>query len=269
MKKTFFTLLLIPSLVPSLTHAEYAPIKQCSSSKEYITTYNYLKNKKEYSLKNNDLLRVSDSVSKGCTNAAKRFISISNLLVKAGLETSDAINTALKFSDKSDRSSETFITIFKESFLKEYLDLDIKSAVDTALSLSLKEIEDPILIRNDFQKIVRFCLSSRGFDMSGKHCAKLASDVLQNTVKYNQAMSSYFLDLYEFSTENQKLNLAHFQALELAKEITSFGPESIKNFKNGYLFAISKKGLDKNKKEAIEFAKLMAKRTIELESSGK
>ena len=149
------------------------------------------------------------------------------------------------------------------------LDLDIKSAVDTALSLSLKEIEDPILIRNDFQKIVRFCLSSRGFDMSGKHCAKLASDVLQNTVKYNQAMSPYFLDLYEFSTENKKLNLAHFQALELAKEITSFGPESIKNFKNGYLFAISKKGLDKSKKEAIEFAKLMAKRTIKLESSRK
>ena len=84
----------------------------CSSSREYITALEYLRDKKEYSLGEEDARRLAEKISSGCTGAAKRFIRVSSLLVKAELATKDAVETGAEFALKTDVEADTFIDIF-------------------------------------------------------------------------------------------------------------------------------------------------------------
>lgn len=259
MRKMFFFTLLC-----STTSMAATPIidkKLCHSSKEYITTFRYLEGQKQFSLKRDDLMKIADSVSQGCENSAKRFIDTNELLIKAGLETSDALKISMKFSLQSNESSQTFTTIFKEAFLKDYLDLDLKTATELALKLATNQSGDAIMIRNDFQNIVKFCLENKGLDLSGPKCSELASKIANYGVTYKQEMGRVFVELFDFLTKKSGANLTTYKGLEIALKMSEHGPFVAKNFQEAYRFAISKKGLDLTKNEAINFSELMAKRS--------
>ncbi len=243
-------------------------IENCHSTKEYITTFRYLEDKKVFLLKKVDMMKIADVVSKGCSGAAKRFIEITDLLVKAQVETSDSIKLAMEFSAKNDQTGQAFIAIFKEAFLKEYLDLDIKSAIDFSRKLSLDKEGDPQMIKNDFQKIVKFCLAQKSLDLSGPKCSELASKVVISGTKFNTEMSPIFLDNYEYLTDTEGVNLSTYKAIEISLKLIESGPLSAENFKDAYKFAMSKSGLDLGKEAAINYAEIMAQRSI-LETSGK
>jgi hypothetical protein len=242
--------------------------KFCHSSKEYITAFRYLEAQKTFSLKKADIMKIADTVSGGCNGAAKRFIDTNDLLVKAGVETSDSIKIAMKFSDKTDQTTDTFATIFKETFLKEYLDLDLKTSIDFSLKLSADAEGDPAMIKNDFQKIVKFCLDHKGLDLSGPKCSDLALKVAASGTKYKIEMSPTFFENYEFLTDKDGADLPTYKALEISVKSVDYGPLSASNFKEAYKFAISKTGLDLVKAEAISYAELMAHRS-KLESISK
>lgn len=258
MKKIFFLSLFCSTTLAAVPVTEK---KLCHSSKEYITTFRYLESQKQFSLKKDDVMKIADTISKGCENSAKRFIDINTLLVKAGLETSDALKIAMKFSQQSDEASLTFTTIFKEAFLKDYLDLDLKTATDLALNLATNQNGDAIMIRNDFQNIVRFCLENKGLDLSGPKCSELASKIAAYGVIYKQEMGKVFTELFQFLTKKSGADLATYKGLEVALKMTEHGPFATKNFQDAYRFAVSKKGLDLTKSEAINFSELMAKRS--------
>ena len=235
--------------------------KFCQSTKEYITVFRYLEVQKTFTLKKEEMMKIADVVSKGCNGAAKRFIETNDLLMKAGVETSDALKLAMKFADKSDQTTDTFATIFKETFLKEYLDLDLRTAIDFSMKLSLEAEGDAVLIKNDFQKIVKFCLDNKGLDLSGPKCSDLASKVAASGTKYKLEMSPTFFEHYSFLTDKDGADLATYKALEISVKLIDAGPLSANNFKDAYKFAISKTGLDLGKSQAIGYAEQMALRS--------
>lgn len=240
----------------------------CQSTKEYITVFRYLEAHKTFSLKKADMMKIADVASKGCNESAKRFISVNDLLLKAGLEASDALKIAMKFTNRTNQQTSSFETIFQETFLKEYLDLDIKDAVDFSLKLSTEIEGEPVMIRNDFQKIVRFCLDQKSLDLSGPKCSDLAAKVANIGAKFKTEISPTFLLNYEFLTDKSGPDLSTYKALEISLKLIEAGPLSALNFKDAYKFAISKTGLDMPKNEAISYSELMAKRS-KLESGSK
>lgn len=243
--------------------------KFCQSTKEYITAFRYLEAQKAFTLKKDDMMKIADVVSKGCNGAAKRFIETNDLLVKAGVKTDDALKLAMKFAEKSDQTTNTFATIFKETFLKEYLDLDLRTAIDFSMKLSLEADGDAVMIKNDFQKIVKFCLDNKGLDLSGPKCSDLAAKVAASGSKYKLEMSPTFFEHYSFLTDKDGADLATYKALEISVKLIEAGPLSANNFKDAYKFAISKKGLDQGKSQAISYAEQMALRSIEEKSGEK
>lgn len=254
-------LVILPVIFSVCANASIEQEKLCQSTKEYITIFRYLEAQKVFSLKKSEIMKIADNTSKGCDGAAKRFIDTNELLLKAGVETSDAIKISMKFTDKSDQSADTFSTIFKETFLKEYLDLELKTALDFALKLSTDVEGNPALIKNDFQKIVKFCLDHKGLDLSGPKCSDLASKVAASGVKYKTEMSPIFLSHFEFLTDKKEVDLPTYKALEISLKLIESGPLSANNFKDAYKFAVSKTGLDLGKTEAINYSELMAQRS--------
>ena len=266
--KFLFCLILLSISSYALAFSDNEKIQNCHSTKEYITTFRYLEGKKIFSLKKNDIMKVADTVSKGCSGAAKRFIEITDLLVKAEVETSESIKIAMEFSAKNDQTVNTFITIFKETFLKEYLDLDVVSAISFSKKLSLEKEGDPTMIKNDFQKIVKFCLDQKNLDLSGPKCSDLASKIALSGTKFNIEMAPIFLEHFDFLTDKDGVNLSTYKALEISLKLIGGGPLSAENFKDAYKFAISKSGLDLGKEAAINYAEIMAQRS-QLETSSK
>ena len=266
--KLFFSIMVCLISTKTFAQSLNDQIQNCYSTKEYITTFRYLEDKKIFLLKKEDIMKVADVVSQGCDGAAKRFIEITDLLVKSKVETSESIKLAIEFSKKNDQASQAFIAIFKEKFLKEYLDLDIKSAIDFSKKLSLETDGDPNMIKNDFQKIVKFCLDQNSLDLSGPRCSELASKVVQSGTKFKTEMSSVFLDHFDFLTDSKGVSLPTYKALEISLKLINAGQLSAVNFKDAYKFAISKSGLDLTKVAAINYAELMAQRSV-LETSSK
>ncbi len=54
--------------------------------------------------------------------------------------------------------------------------------------------------------------------------------------------------------------------METAQQVITSGPVAVENFKQAYIFAVSKNGLGKTIKQALPFAVKLASRTIKLES---
>jgi hypothetical protein len=260
MKKYLCLFVLSNAAVASV---DFVKVKEqfCQSSKEYITVFRYLEAQKVFSLKKNDIMKIADVASSGCTGAAKRFIDINEVLVKAGLETSDSLKIAMKFTNKTDQAAETFLTIFKETFLKEYLDIELKNSLDYALKLALETDGDSVMIKNDFQKIVKFCTDSANLDLSGTKCSDLGSIVATTGAKFKIEISPLFLQHYEFLTDKSGVDISAYKALEMSVKLIEGGPMSATNFKDAYKFAISKTGLDLAKNEAINYAEVMAQRS--------
>lgn len=257
-------------LVISATTLASTPSKydSCHSAKEYITTYNFLKENKVVSLKSGDIQKIANEVSNGCKHSAKRFIKIYSVLTRSGLEASNAIGLATQFSLKTDEHSKTFLTLFSESFLEKYLDLNIKDAVNISKKLALDLDGDITKIKNDFQKTVSFCIDDKEINLTGPKCADIATKVVTSGAKYNVELAPIFLKMFKYATSKEGTNLATYQAINLSLELIKNGPYALKNFKDGFEFAREKKNLDLTNMKAIEFGKTMALRSskIKLES---
>jgi len=249
---------LIPLSTLAATPTQY---DSCHSAKEYITTFNFLKQNDVMKLREDEIVKVANKVSDGCQFAAKRFIRIFRTLTKSGLEGSNALNLASEFALKSNEHTSTFLTLFSESFLEKYLDLNIKDAVNISKKLSLELSGDIQKIKKDFQKTVKFCLDERELNLNGIKCADIASKVVESGAKYNVEMADTFLSSLKYNTSKRGPNLVTYKAVNLSLELIKEGPLSYINFKHGFEFAKSKKNLDFSNQKAISFGKNLAKKS--------
>jgi hypothetical protein len=251
------SILLLTSSV-SIAHDKKI-VETCSSSKEFITTINYLKQKKEFSLDDKDAFETAMKVSKGCSYSSSRFINALELLLKISLTTSDAIKVAIRVAHSDDAKSEAFEDVLKRSFTKKYLDLPLKDSVDYAIALSIDFKGDPTVARNDFKRLVEFCKDEDYLEMPIIKCAAIALEVSKHTVKFKKSLVSSFIDLFEFQIDKDGPNLPTFNALEITREVIAAGPLAEENFKLAYKYATRKDpGLNYDRTNAVKFAKKMA-----------
>lgn len=243
----------------SLAKVVNVEIENCTSSKEFITTLNYLKQKKEFSLNQKDAFNTAIKVSKGCSYSSSRFINALELLLKINLTAADAVKVAIRVANSSEAKSDAFEDVLKRSFTKKYLDLPLKDSIKYALALSIDFKGDPTTARNDFKRLVDFCKDEDYLEMPIIKCAAIALEVSKHTVKFKESLVSSFIDLFEFQIKKDGPNLPSFNALEITREVISAGPMAEENFKLAYEYAIRKNpGLNYDRANAIKFAKRMA-----------
>ncbi len=235
--------------------------EQCQSAREYVTTLNYLRDEdNQFKVKESDAQKVALFVSKGCNHASVRFIKIVKLLTYVGIDSATAINTGKEFVGETDDKTNTFITIFKGSFLKNYLDMDLLNAKKIALTLSIGLKKNPQIVQKDFMTISRFCAESSSLDLPKAKCGEYAIKIIKAADQYEGSIGDALIGLFNFMTkEGRGPKLPTYKALELAESILKYGPIAKSNFEIGYLYAISSKGLKISRGDAIKFGLEMAK----------
>lgn len=239
----------------------------CFAAREYITTLGFLREHKDFQIKEDDARKLSDQVSLGCTGAAQRFIKVTNLLVKSNMGTADALRTAVKFVEADDKTTETFLKVFQTAFLADEYDLDLPSSLRYALALSVQYQGEPEYALADFAKVSEFCLERKGLDLSKPYCAELGVFVARTGMAYPQGAAPSFFELLDFVRSEGGPSRSTAEALNLSKEILGYGPLAVQNFRYGYQFAVSKEGFSQPYGAAMEFAKRLASRSTKEESA--
>ncbi|WP_141734407.1 hypothetical protein [Oligoflexus tunisiensis] len=235
-----------------------APMAQagCDAYREYVTTYNYLLDKKTIAFTKDQASRTAMTVAEGCDGGAARFIRVFDLLVNARLTLHDAMTVALEIARTGDDSAENFVEVFKAAFLEKYLDLSLHQALDLARSLSGK---GP-WIRKDYVKLVDFCLGKTGLALPKPECATLARDIaLMGEEEPTRSVAERFVELFEFLRSHKDgPQLATGDALAVTKELIAISPEAGRNFIPGYKFARDKNNLGLDRAQAVGFARQLA-----------
>ena len=262
MKKLALSTLLILSSTVVASTPEIEKIS-CLSSREYITTVKFLRDKKDYGLSEKQIQNTADKVSKGCSGASKQFIKIMKLLTTLGIDSGSSMKTALNFVHKEPSHAKAFIEIYRQTYDPSYLDLDPLNAMNISLKLSALYKGDVDKSLDDFKELVQFCIKNKSMELPNIKCANLATTITLLGQEYKESIAKPFIGLMSFLQETDKgPQVDKNRALKISQEILQFGPLAAKNFEQAFIFATSKKGLSLSTKKAIPFAKEMAKRTV-------
>lgn len=232
----------------------------CLSSREFITAYRYLESKDLFSISRDKKIELSKNVARYCNGAANRFYSVSEILLKAGASPSVALELGLKKARLNDATVDGFLTVFKESFLTDYLDMDLSNALKLADSVTEIEHASADEIKDFFKDMFDFCLHSDFLKLGKPTCASFVSESLPLVSLYKKgSISEDFERIAEFMEDHQKLFPNKHEVLKLIKAILSYGPGAVENFIKAYQFATDSKGLNFTSARALEFASEMAK----------
>lgn len=230
----------------------------CNFSKEYITTLEYLREQKNFSIPEQESRKIAEKVSLlGCTSSAQRFIRITSLLSKAGLPTREAIQFGLDFSKRKDAEVQTFSLVFKQAFLEDSLDLDVSTSIHMASQLSLEFNGDTRNVREDFIHLLNFCLDEKSLNLPRPQCGAFAVRVAHLGEKFEGKISRPFIELFDFLRSSSGPQLVTGQALSLAEQLITGGRASYDNFTQAFKYGTAKQGLNLPIQEAVDFAKKM------------
>lgn len=231
-------------------------VQACSTAKEYVTTYNYLKSHQEdLGLSMDEIQKTSTQVAKGCEGAAPRFIKSFEVLHKVGLGGRSSLETGIALAQQSDAHSQAFLDIFKKSYLKNYLDLDIRTSFQMASDLSIHFQGEPIQAKEDFYKLTKFCTENKYTQLPLPTCAAITFNVIKKSEYFNKNIADDFITIFTYIRKNKHLQLNIKRALELTEEVIASGPGASENFKIAYEFGISQKGLNYSAQQALSFAR--------------
>ncbi len=238
-------------------------IKLCNATKEYVSTMEYLRSSPDFGLKDDQIRKIADEVSKGCSGAFARFYKSSQTLIQAGFDAKGSFENAIKFSAKDDRYTDTFLTIFKKSYLQEYLDMDLLNAVKVGMSLSAEFDGNVKKVVKDFDQLVKFCRDQKELNLPLGQCAEMAAKVTKSGEPFEEAIGETYIKLYHFLVSSKGPNLTMYKALEVAQDVISAGPKSFDNFEKAFKYAESEKGLALPRDKALELSIQLAKRSFQ------
>lgn len=257
--KRLWLLIFISNLGISAT--DPGPVS-CLSTREFITTLEFLRTHKEYQVTEDRAQSLSQQVADGCTGASKRFIQIMNVLSKAGIPSQKSVETALHFASSTQEMTKAFLTIFKGAFIENLMDLDSIQALNISMEISEAYKDHAKSAEKNFNQLVDFCVSKKSLDLPILECAKFGTRVIKNGSTFEFNITKDFIELFNYLTDKNKSNLPTYEALKISEFVTQFGPESKSNFIKAYEYALEKNGLDKSIKESIELGKQMASKSI-------
>lgn len=226
---------------------------ECGAVKEFIVVNEFLKQQSYY--KKQVAMQLSERASKGCKGAAARFIKVTEMLVKSGLYTPDALEVGVEAALGSDEQTETFVVVFQKSFLKEYLDLDLVSSLAVAKDLSFQWQGSSKVAKEDFESFVEFCLSSEGLTRSKPECAQWSHRLTQ-TAQAAKAGSRFeqFKKGFDFITAKEGLEQSPHIAVEWSENLLKKGQGAVDDFILAYKYALKESGLELTPKDAVQFA---------------
>lgn len=232
----------------------------CLSTREFITALSYLREQRSFALPEKSMRERARRVTEGCTGSSKRFIDVTDLLVKAGSPSAKALELGERFALRSDREASAFQNIFRSAFVKELLDLSLPEAVKIATELSLEYDGDPSIAESEFEKVVRFCTGNSSLGLPLLACGDLATRVVRSGASHPFKVGEEFIALFRYLSEK---NFVTADALKTSEKVLAHGPMASENFRRAYEYALEPKGLNLSRKEAAEFATGLAELSLE------
>ncbi len=231
---------------------------QCLTTREFITTLEFLRSYDPFSLKENEARDWALKASEGCTGAAKRFIRVAQIISKAGGERKISIDTALIFSKSTEAETEAFIQTLQTALAEDGLDMDLGNSLKIALSLSKEYAGDHEAVRKDFEKIAKFCSDTQKLGLTRHQCGVLAAAIARSGEVWKTGVAEAFIQNFDYLTSTKGPALIASDAVNLAEKMMGNGPQSPQNFQDAYQYATKKSGLGLDRKEAVAFALKMA-----------
>lgn len=229
----------------------------CTYAREYITSLAYLRSHKDFAIPEDQARQLAWDISQGCTGAAYRFIKVTAVLARSGLSANNSIQMGLAFVKRTDAEMQSFVSIFMRSFLEEYLNLDLRTSLRLAQSLTTEFSGDLIEVRKDFEKLVDFCIESKSLDLPRPECASFAAHLARQGNAFEGGIAHPFIKLFWFLRSSKGPDLTTKDALQLAEQLIAGGKSSAENFIEAFEFGVSSKGLGVSNREAITFARKM------------
>jgi hypothetical protein len=253
-------------LTPLNLRADSVPIPKttesprCESAKEFITTFEYLRDASDLAGSGDNAVKIASQVAEGCTGSAKRFIQTLQFLNKVELPLQEILSTAIDFAKKEDTNVEAFNQIFKRLYAEDGFDLDIGASLKIAKSIG---VEYPGNVKNalrDFERISAFCFKGDELFLPKPDCAELAKRISLYGKENRTSAAEAFISGYKYIKET--VGLTSHDALKISEQLVGKDPQAFENFKLSYEYAMSEKGLKANKEQAVRFSKKMADLTV-------
>ena len=232
----------------------------CPSSKEYIRTLEYLRSTQVVKISEPAARDVASEISKGCLGSADRFQDSLELLKKVGFSDVGAIKKALEFSREPVPVQKAFFEVFQVVYGSEFFDLSFQAAHDLALTYSRNYPGDLKTIAADFTAFSRFCLSEKS--LARQACAELIMEMARVSDLFEHGVYGEFDQLMKSFLEDPLFQVSIKEALQLTREILRYGPQAPANFRKGFDYALSAKGLKLENRKAVEFGLKMAAHSL-------
>jgi hypothetical protein len=253
--RIYVTVLTLLCALQSFANSSYEdiPIK-CPSTKEFITVLNYLRERSHHGFSEAEIRDTAFKVSQGCAGSAARFTRTFETLLKTEAAARGSMELAVQLSPMTDAYTDTFLEVFKKSYLAEFLDLDYLTSLQMARSLSIEYLGDPLIAEKDFLALVEFCTSEKWMGLSKPRCGVIAGRIVKSAEKFNREVAPQFKNTFEFIVSDRGPTPDLMKALELSERIVAMGPDATENFIQAYRFGIDKDGLALAAKDSLHFA---------------
>jgi hypothetical protein len=255
--------LIVPISILLLALQSQAAPSTCESGKEFVTTYEFLRDDSDLAAAGDNAVRVAGQVAAGCNGAAKRFIQTVKFLKKTEIPLNEILKTSIDFSQREDEHAEAFTQIFKSAYAEDGFDLDIGNSLKLAKQMSV-EYRGPVQkALKAFQSVSEFCLKKIEINLSKSDCAELSKNVALSSTEEGPAAGEEFMKSFLYLKVN--VALSEGDALKLAQNLVKINPAAFGNFKVSYEYALSPSGLNVAKDQALQLGKKMADLTVKRE----
>lgn len=235
--------------------------EECRVTREYVTTLEFLKNEKSLAVNDEEAKKIAEKVSSHCTDSARKFIRVIQLLVNAGFTGRNSLDKAIELSGWKTENVDAFEDLFLAAFARDGLDLPMGDALEMSYSLSKDTKSNPRMVQSAFVRIVDFCVGSDKFQLPKHQCANVVRDLCLVGQKFESDLSEPFIELVSFLTKEQPNGPGRsmLEAYQISVEVLKAGPLSARNFIQAYQYAMDSSGLKYSDVQAMEFAKSLAK----------
>ncbi|HEY8272228.1 MAG TPA: hypothetical protein VIG33_15160 [Pseudobdellovibrionaceae bacterium] len=238
------------------------PPKPCESFKEFQRAYESLVSDNDLALGEEKAARLALQVSQGCNGSAQRFSKAYEMMKKTGVALTKAVEVGLDFSGLDDEHLKNFQEVFSKMYLENSFDFDFATAYRVSFQLSRDYEGKAQDVREDFTKLVKFCIQSDQAALPLRQCAELALKIVEHTPKFPGGLYSSFEKFYTFLRTDKRMGFSVLDSLNLVPRVFAYGPKAPENFKEGIEYALSSKKITIDHPNALNLALRLAKQSL-------
>jgi hypothetical protein len=233
--------------------------EHCRATEEYIKAVEFLRRGK--TIPENDVRKIADWVSAGCTGSANRFVRTYQTLQKSGVSLQKSVEVALLMTKEDDVAVENFHEIFGRVFASEFFDSNFHAALQAAMELSRNFKGDLSSAKTDFNQFTKFCLDQKTMGLAVQQCGVVAVRFTKFGQYFIGGVFTPFKEIYELLRDDKRFGISIQESLDVAEKVLRNGPASKLNFIQAFNYAISNEGLNVPNRDALEFALRMTERS--------